>query len=250
MSSTAKPVVQEETRTAGEESSERLAVPERSYQRLAEHIIAIIGQGEFKVGERLPSERNLAERFEVSRTAVREAVIALEIQGIVEVRGGSGIYVCRSTDVKPPAYIPTGGPGPFELMRARWLIEAEVAAQAAEQRKDIDLERIYTALVAMREAVDDKRANEQADRLFHIRIAESTGNSVLAQVVTGLWDQLRGPIWAKIEEHFHTPALRTASLQDHQKIFTAVVASDPGAAREAMRRHLERVIVEFSQAWH
>lgn len=249
MAATVKPAMLEFERTGRAISAEGPAAPERAYQRLAEQITTLIGQGEFKNGERLPSERNLAERFEVSRTAVREAVIALEIQGVVEVHGGSGIYVCRSTDVKPPKYIPEGGPGPFELMRARWLIESEVAATAAEQRKDADLDRIYAQLIKMRQAVDDKRANELADRQFHICIAQSTGNSVLAQVVTALWDQLRGPIWAKIEEHFHTPALRAASLQDHQRIFSALVARDAKAAREAMREHLERVINEFSQAW-
>src|SRR5258706_3040950 len=86
---------------------------DRSYQKLAGRIAALIASGEFQVGARLPSERALAERFDVSRTLVREAIIVLEIQGQVEVRGGSGIYVCtppasaeRSTTFMPPA-----GPG-------------------------------------------------------------------------------------------------------------------------------------------
>ncbi|HEY9029231.1 MAG TPA: GntR family transcriptional regulator, partial [Burkholderiaceae bacterium] len=107
---------------------------DRSYQKLATQIADLITSGELEVGARLPSERSLAERFDVSRTLVREAIIVLEIQGLVEVRGGSGLYVAaqanaasRSTTFTPPA-----GPGPFELLRARCLIESEVAAVAAE----------------------------------------------------------------------------------------------------------------------
>jgi len=224
---------------------------DRSYQKLAGRIAALITGGEFQVGARLPSERTLAERFDVSRTLLREAIIVLEIQGQVEVRGGSGIYVCapstsaeRSTTFMPPA-----GPGPFELLRARCLIESEIASVAAETRKDSDLDRIFAALAAMREHMHDKAANEAADRLFHLRIAEATGNSVLLQMVTALWDHTKAPIWSQLEAHFHTPELRQASQDDHQRIFTALLERDASGARAAMRAHIERVIGEFAQAW-
>lgn len=223
---------------------------DRAYQRLAAQILSLIAEGEFQPGARLPSERALADRFEVSRTSVREAIIALEIQGAVEVRGGSGIYICASpltSRIHPLLQI--GGPGPFELLRARCLIESEVAAAAAESRKDADLDRIFSALADMRKHMDDKAANEAADRLFHLRIAESTGNSVLVQMVKAMWDQARSPVWEKIEQHFHTPALRVASQNDHQVIFNALVARDALAARTAMKAHLERVMGEFAEAW-
>ena len=225
---------------------------DRSYQKLAASIAALITEGEFKVGDRLPSERALADRFGVSRTLVREAIIVLEIQGNVEVRGGSGIYVCAPAPgaVAPAsAYTLSPGPGPFELLRARCLIEAEIAGQAAQVRKDSDLDRIFSALTEMHEQMDNKEANAEADRLFHVRIAESTGNSVLMQMVTALWAQARGPIWTKIEHHFHTPELRLASHADHQRIFNALLARDADASRAAMRAHIERVITEFTQAW-
>jgi DNA-binding FadR family transcriptional regulator len=224
---------------------------DRSYQRLAAQLLALIAQGEFKVGERLPSERALAERFDVSRTSVREATIALELQGVVEVRGGSGIYIAKAPTVPAamPGFMPATEPGPFELLRARCLIESEIASVAAETRKDADLDRIFSALADMREHIDNKEANEAADQLFHLRIAESTGNSVLLQMVTAMWAQARGPVWTKIEHHFHTPDLRLASHADHQRIFKALLARDPVAARAAMRAHLERVISEFAQAW-
>jgi len=223
---------------------------DRSYQRLAAQILLLISQGEFNLGERLPSERALAERFDVSRTSVREAMIALELQGVVEVRGGSGIYVAQTRSTTAArVYMPETGPGPFELLRARCLIESEIASVAAETRKDSDLDRIFTALTDMQEHMHDKEANEEADQRFHLRIAESTGNSVLLQMVTAMWAQARGPIWTKIEQHFHTPDLRMASHADHQRIFKALLARDAIAARAAMRVHLERVISEFAQAW-
>jgi len=223
---------------------------DRSYQRLAAQLLTLITEGEFKLGERLPSERALAERFDVSRTSVREAMIALELQGVVEVRGGSGIYVTQDRlQGATTSYMPETGPGPFELLRARCLIESEIASLAAENRKDGDLDRIFAALSDMREHLDDKEKNEAADQLFHLRIAESTGNSVLLQMVTAMWAQARGPVWAQIEAHFHTPDLRMASHADHQRIFKALVARDAASARVAMRSHLERVMSEFAQAW-
>ncbi|MDP9600881.1 UNVERIFIED_ORG: DNA-binding FadR family transcriptional regulator [Variovorax paradoxus] len=225
---------------------------DRSYQKLAAGIAALITEGEFKVGDRLPSERALADRFNVSRTLVREAIIVLEIQGNVEVRGGSGIYVCAPAPgaaAPPSAYTLSPGPGPFELLRARCLIEGEIAAVAAESRKDSDLDRIYGALAEMREKMHDKEANEAADRLFHLRIAESTGNSVLLQMVTAVWDHTKAPIWSQLEAHFHTPALRRASQDDHQRVFNALLERDADGARKAMRAHIERVISEFAQAW-
>ena len=223
-------------------------VGERGYQRLAEQIMQLILGGEFAPGARLPSERNLADRFQVSRTAVREAVIALEVQETVEVRLGSGIYVRERPATVKAIYVPSG-PGPFELLRARRLIEGEIAAQAAEMRRDADIDRIYAALADMRDKCDDKHANEVADLQFHIRIAEATGNAVLAHVVQALWEQLRGPIWAQLEQHFHTPELRQASLEDHQKIFAAIASQNAVTARAAMHEHIDRVVGEFVKGW-
>lgn len=221
---------------------------ERSYQRLAEQIMQLILSGEFAPGARLPSERNLADRFLVSRTAVREAVIALEVQEVVEVRLGSGIYVRERPATTQAIYVPSG-PGPFELLRARRLIEGEIAAQAAEMRRDADIDRIYAALADMRDNCNDKPANELADLQFHIRIAEATGNAVLAHVVQALWEQLRGPIWAQLEQHFHTPQLRQASLEDHQKIFASIASQNAVSARAAMHEHIDRVVGEFVKGW-
>jgi DNA-binding FadR family transcriptional regulator len=197
-------------------------------------------------GDRIPSERDLAERYGVSRTSVREAIIALEIRGLVEVKPASGIYVCA---VKPSSFIPNGSTGPFELLRGRLIIEPSICAAAAISAKDSDLDCIYATIVAMKDTVKDKRANEVADKAFHVAIATASGNGMLAEIVAAVWDRRNGPMWEKIEEHFHTPALREMAILDHQKIFNALAARDPSEASSQMRHHLERVIGQFGEAW-
>ncbi|KAK49334.1 GntR family transcriptional regulator [Caballeronia jiangsuensis] len=223
---------------------------DRSYVGLANRIYDLIAAGDIGPRARLPSERTLAERFGVSRTQVREAIIALEVQGVVEVRVGSGIYVAEAPEARSVTFRMPRGLGPIETLRARAVIESGIAALAAIERKDADLDRLFAALRAMRENMHDKAANEAADRDFHLAIARATGNEVLHSVVTAIWDNSRAdPLWKKIEEHFHTPALREASQDDHQRIFSAIMARDASAARGAMQAHLARVVSEFTQAW-
>ncbi|HEY1611842.1 MAG TPA: FadR/GntR family transcriptional regulator [Paraburkholderia sp.] len=223
---------------------------DRSYVGLAKQIYDLIAAGDVGPRARLPSERTLAERFGVSRTQVREAIIALEVQGVVEVRVGSGIYVAGAPEARSVAFELPRGPGPIETLRARSVIESSIAALAATERKDSDLDRIFAALRVMREKMDDKAANEAADREFHVAIAVATGNEMLRLVVTAMWDNSRAdPLWKKIEEHFHTPALRAASQDDHQRIFSAIMARDATEASAGMHAHLSRVIGEFTQAW-
>ncbi|CAN7694679.1 FadR/GntR family transcriptional regulator [Caballeronia sp. LjRoot29] len=223
---------------------------DRTYVGLAKQIYELITAGDVGPRARLPSERTLAERFGVSRTLVREAIIALEMQGVVEVRVGSGIYVAEAPEARSVTFELLRGPGPIETLRARGVIESGIAALAATERKDSDLDLLFAALRAMRENMDDKAANEAADREFHLAIARATGNEMLWLVVSAMWDNSRAdPLWKKIEEHFHTPALRSASQEDHQRIFSAIVARDSAAARSAMQSHLARVIGEFTKAW-
>jgi DNA-binding FadR family transcriptional regulator len=232
--------------SAGHESNVPERDDERSYERLAGKIAALIARGELAPGDRLPSERELAERYRVSRTAIREAIIALEIRGIVEVRAASGIYVRAAA---PSSLIPKGSAGPFELLRSRLIVEPPICGAAAIAAKDSDLDAIYATIVAMKETLSDKRANEAADKAFHVAIASATGNGILREIVGAMWDRRHGPMWEKTEEHFHTPALREAAIRDHQRIFNALAARDPGTASAQMQSHIERVIAEFGKAW-
>lgn len=223
----------------------------RSYQDLARKILEETTADSAVADQRLPSERTLADMFGVSRTAVREAIIALEVQGLVEVRLGSGIYLQPTGPSRLPVFDVPTGPGPLETLRARVLVEAEIAAAAASERRDADLDRMLDALATMRQQLGDKDTYDAADRRFHLAIAKATGNRVLQHMVQAMWDNARqDPRWDKIEQHFHSEQLREASLKDHQAIFAAIAERKPEQARQAMQQHLGRVISQFSQAWY
>jgi DNA-binding FadR family transcriptional regulator len=220
----------------------------RLYRQIADQLSALIASGEFVEGARLPSERDLAMQLGVSRPSVREALIALEIEGKVEVRVGAGIYVSapRPVAVADPT---TEGQGPFELLRARWLIEGEIAAEAARNGVAEDVEVVRAAVTEMQRRQRQRRESDAADRDFHLGIARAAHNSALVSVVQDLWDKGRGAIWKRMEHHFLTPELRAATLRDHQAVLQALESRDARGARVAMRQHLERVDREFTRGW-
>jgi DNA-binding FadR family transcriptional regulator len=220
----------------------------RLYRQIADQIAALIEKGEYGVGERLPPERDLAKQLGVSRPSVREALIALEVEGYVEVRVGSGVYVAGPRVGEAPEALPADS-GPFELIRARWLIEAECAALAAKAATRAQVRAIEEALDQM---ADEARRGDMplaSDRLFHLRIAEASGNSALALVVRTLWDQRTGPLFLRLEHHFDTPALWSVALREHREIVAAIARHDAGAARAAMRRHMNQAAKRFSASW-
>jgi DNA-binding FadR family transcriptional regulator len=218
--------------------------PRRLYRQIADQIARLIASGEFPPGARLPAERDLASSLGVSRASVREAIISLEIGGLVEVRVGTGIFVTASA--APAAAERDAGPGPFELLQARKMIEGEIAALAAAKASVQDLETLRQSLARMEAHVDDFAIREASDREFHLAIAKATGNSSLELVVEGLWNQ-RAELWGRMQRHFHTPELARKTIRDHSAILEAVAARDPGAARTAMHRHLTRVVREFQR---
>jgi len=220
----------------------------RLYRQIADQLSALMASGEFRPGARLPSERDLAVQLAVSRPSVREALIALEVEGKVEVRVGAGIFVAapRPVPVSTPS---TEGQGPFELLRARWLIEGEIAMEAARTALPNELGVVREAVVEMQRRQGHGRNADEADRKFHLAIAQATHNSALLSVVRNLWDQGRGAIWKRMEHHFQTPELLDAVLHDHRAILVALEARDGRGARAAMRRHLAHVDREFSRGW-
>jgi GntR family uxuAB operon transcriptional repressor len=216
----------------------------RLYRIVADRIQEMIRDEAIEPGERLPSERDLAIKLSVSSASLREALLALELGGVIEVRGGSGVYVSAAADTRTK--LQEAGPGPFEVLSARRLIEAEVAAIAARMATDSAVDAILRAVEEMERQHADKSSNEQADRNFHLAIARATGNSALVGVMGYLWDQ-RGHLWHKLKEHFQTEELRLATLADHRRIVEAIAARDPAGAKRAMRAHLERVTRTFSR---
>jgi len=223
----------------------------RLYRQIAEQISTLIDRGEFPSGSRLPAERELAVLLGVSRTSVREAIIALELAGRVEVRVGTGIFVVgeRPRRKRNGGAGDDDGPGPFDLLAARAMIEGEIAALAARSARKADIAALRGAIDRMREHADDAARRDAADREFHVLVAEMTRNGALPLAVAHLWDLRFGEIFARIEAHFHTPALRAKTLADHEAIVAALETHDAEGARQAMHRHLQRVAREFQRRW-
>ncbi len=224
--------------------------PRRLYRQIAEQIRALIRSGEFRPGGRLPPERDLARQLGVSRPSVREALIALEVERLVEVRIGSGIYVTgepREAPFRPDAEQPSAGP--FELLRARYVIEAECAALAARSANAQQVADIEAALAAMQAEMQGTHQPLEADRLFHLRIAEATGNGALVAVVKMLWEERTGPLYQQLEHHYDAPELWEAAIGEHRAIARALSVHDAGAARKAMQRHLNQAYKRFSKGW-
>ena len=218
--------------------------PRRLYRQIADQIAQLIASGEFPPGARLPAERELAASLGVSRASVREAIISLEMGGLVEVRVGTGIFVTSPGTQGTAAR--DGGPGPFELLQARRLVEGEIAALAASKASREDLDSLRGCVARMEAHVDDFAVREASDREFHLRIAKATGNSSLELVVEGLWNQ-RAELWGRMQRHFHTVDLAHKTIRDHAAILEAIAARDPDGARAAMHRHLTRVVREFQR---
>ena len=222
----------------------QLVAPRRLYRQIADQIAGLIAAGEFPPGSRLPAERELAAKLGVSRASVREAIISLEIGGLVEVRVGTGIFV--QAKQPPPVSTSDIGPGPFELLSARKVVEGEIAALAAEGASAADVDALRQSVERMATHIDDFAVREDSDRDFHLRLAKATGNSSLELVVDGLWNQ-RAELWGRMQQHFHTNNLAEQTIRDHAAIVRAVAAHDPAAARAAMHRHLSRVTKEFQR---
>jgi len=220
--------------------------PRRLYRQIADQLAQLIASGEYAAGSRLPAERELAAQLRVSRTSVREAIISLEMSGLVEVRVGTGVFV-----TSPAAALARaggdGGPGPFELLAARSLVEGEIAALAAGKADAADAAALRDSVARMEAELDDFQAREAEDRAFHLSIARSTGNGSLELVVDELWNQRAG-LWGRLQQHFHTRELAVQTVRDHAAIARAIAAHDAGGARTAMHRHLARVARQFQRA--
>ena len=225
--------------------------PQRLYRQIAEQLRGLIAGGEFLPGSRLPAERDLAKQLGVSRPSVREALIALEVEGWVEVRTGSGVYVLErpghlnGSAVKVP---PTEW-GPLELIRARRVIEGEIASLAATQAKRKHLDGIRAALAFMREDADRGVAPLAGDRAFHTAIAEACDNVVLLETVQTFWDARRGPLFERLGDYFETVPSWRMAIAEHEAILEAIRAHDGAAARAAMQSHMDKSHARFSASW-
>lgn len=211
----------------------------RLYKVMVSNILSLIDSGEYPIGGRLPPERELAERFDVSRPTIREAIIALEAIGRVEVKTGSGVYV------KAPN--PTVGHldqiSAFELTEARAMFEGEAAALAANLVTDEELKEIQTSLSDIEgESSGGTLTSEEADHRFHMLIAAASRNRAIISVIEYLW-HIRDNA-PQVKQAYEAVCHGDAGQRnrEHQEIASALLRRDPEAARTAMHQHFSRLL--------
>jgi DNA-binding FadR family transcriptional regulator len=219
------------------------------YERIADRIAGEIRMGLLKPGERLPSERELAQRLEVGRSSVREAIAALQVHGVVDTRPGAGSFV--AADAVERVQSPGHGDGavelahdasPSALLEARELFEPRVAALAARRgRSDPYAEEL---LQRMDRAADGTNGSEwnESDRLFHRQLAVMTDNPVLAALAGQIAAMMDEPLWQRLrDESIAAPGRARLHAAEHHMIYEAIVAGDPDAAAFYATQHIQRV---------
>lgn len=229
----------------------------RLYRQIADQISRLIETGEYKPGGRLPPERMLATQLNVSRPTVREALIALEVEGWVDIRGGTGVFVLERRTAPAqvaslaisPSISALPAPGPLEVLYARDLIETEIAALAAKNASPELIAVMARALGDMVccSATDPKHL--EYDHQFHFSLAEASGNGALVQTMEALWLMRVDPLYIRLQDHFHNESVWQRAIIEHREILEAVKQGDAKAARAAMHRHLKNARMRYVSNW-
>ncbi len=217
--------------------------PKRPYQEVGLVLRNQLKDGHYQIGERLPPEREIAEKLGVSRTVVREALIMLELENLIEVRKGSGVYVVQLPKANSVPQDTSNMVGPFEMLQARQLLESNIAEFAALQATPNDIVKMRQALELQQQGLEGQNTGEEenGDREFHLAIAEATHNSVLVEFFRQIWHMRENPMWHQLHVRITDTAYRKEWYRDHRAILAAMTKKDPVGAKQAMWQHLENV---------
>ena len=211
---------------------------QRLHELLIDRLRAHVAEARLRAGDRLPSERELAERLGVSRASIKQAILVLEIQGLVEVRHGGGTYLRRDDITVEPidALLDRRRRLP-DVLEAREALEVKLAELAATRRSDADLEQMRAALEEMRRSISVGGIGDEGDRQFHASVAAAARNPILVS----LMQQLAPQVTESRMESLRQPGRPARSLAQHQRILDAIDARDAQKAATAMRRHVRTV---------
>lgn len=217
----------------------------RRYLDIARRLAADIEGGTYPEGVRLPPERELAQSLDVSRTTVREALLALEIMRFIEIRVGSGVFVLGESHRASTVPVEPQGAPPSDTLAARRLIEAETAALAAQNAGESDVRALRRCIDKMGDSIEDVQSFDAADAEFHALIARASGNDVLESLVTHLWRMRDSDMWALWYDQTRHASNRHRSVEDHKVILRAIERGLPDVARTAMQAHLDVLADRF-----
>lgn len=208
------------------------------YEQVVDRIRAHVAEAGLRAGDRLPSERDLAERLGISRASVKQAIVVLEVQGLLDVRHGGGTYLRKdSLDVEPVEELVARRRRLPDVLEAREALETKLAELAARRRTDSDVATIDAALEYMSSEISSGGSGEEGDRRFHAAVTAAAYSSILAEFMRSIADQ----ITESRHESLRQPGRPSRSLTQHRKIAEAIRLGDAGAAAAAMRRHVQTV---------
>lgn len=215
----------------------------RLFQSVAEQIAELIDQGAYPPGTRLPGEREMAEKLGVSRVTIREAEIALQAVGRLEIKTGSGVYVSEN---KPIASETLPKASAFEVTEARLLVESETAALAAHNISPEGVAKLQELVEIMRTGTSEE--GDIADEQFHLTIAEASNNAAMVHTIQTLW-RMREEI-PDVKATYQTVCVHDADTrtEEHRAVFQAIKAGDAAGARAAMREHFHRLLENMLEA--
>ncbi|MEU6119364.1 FadR/GntR family transcriptional regulator [Streptomyces sp. NPDC047117] len=211
----------------------------RLYEQVVERLRQYAAESGLGAGDRLPPERELAQRLGVSRASVKQAIVVLEVQGLVEVRHGGGTYLVRGTldAAEPVERLVERRRRLPDVLEAREAMETKLAELAARRRTDADLEALDDALAHMAQEVADGGPGVEGDRRFHAAVTAAAHSTLLAEFMRAIAEQ----ITESRNESLRQPGRPKRSLAQHRRILEAIREGNPRSAATAMRRHLRTV---------
>jgi len=215
------------------------------YEEIVEQIKSLLAEGNLNPGEKLPSEREMADALGVSRASVREALTALEAMGVLEVRPGEGTFVARVSDkdtIEALALIWSVERNSLaELMQVRRILEGEAAALAAQHATPQDLLNMERLLENMKATAEKREQGVDFDLYFHFAIGRATHNRVLYRLINTLDKMMHHTFLRDRQEMYASPGVAQRIINEHEAVLQAIRNRDPEAARRGMLNHLEHV---------
>lgn len=218
---------------------------QRIYQIVIDQIKQSIDRGELKPGDKLPSERDLAEALAVSRTAVREAMSVMEAMRLIRVLPGVGIYLEEDPNkdliARLDEMVKIGNNGLIQLLEVRQALESQAAYLAALRRKESDLQAISEAYEKLRQSVERNEIAAEEDYRFHVVVVEAAYNPMLLETVKYLSERCLAGLYQSRSESIRIPGKSAAVLAEHLDIYRAIESKEPSRAQQVMWEHLQNV---------
>lgn len=225
----------------------------KAYQVVVDQIKENFLNGAYKPGDKLPTERELASLFSVSRTSVREALRKLEIKGLIEIKQGSGIFI-KSLDFLIPRdeitspIINAEKKLIYEMLELRRVLEVECAYLASQRATSEDLERIREALEMMGRAENDVEQGLQADLSFHFNIVRASHNSIFLQLMESLGERMKDTIQVTRRYRLADPERMQDTVDEHKEIYLAIATGEANQAKLLMEKHITLIRKEISES--